>query len=367
MRLKPLLLLLCFLAMLILGEAWDSRDLDELAVYSSEGYDLKDGEVSIHVTGISSAFTSNGEAKSMVLASSGTTLGHSRNDRSLGMPDEVMYGTLRTVLFGRALAGQGVAEYVDTNFRSPQTRLSAYMAVSEGQTSELYAVKGDAEDVGGLLSEILRTADQNSFVPVVTLRDFALTLLSCDYGDALLPMLAPSDTGVKVSGLAVFDGDRMVGSLQGEQAMAAVLLRGSPACGYASFTATLPDGQTDRGTLFLKNSRRVELTLREGVPHYRLIITLKGALVGHESNAPITENAANRRAVEQAFAGDMQALCEQTVALVQQTFGCDCIDITRFAKRCLRRDAPADIREIITDCRIEVQVRCSLVRSGEVS
>ncbi|MBR3691331.1 MAG: hypothetical protein IKL89_01355 [Clostridia bacterium] len=367
MRLKPLLFAAAALAMLILGDIWDSRDIDDLAIYSSEGYDLQDGEVSLHVTGVSSAFLEEGKAKAIVLASEGENLGQSRYDRSLTMPDEIMYGTLRTVLFGKALAQSGIREYVDINFRGPQTRLGAHVAVAGGNCQEIYNAETPTEDIGTHLSEILHSASESSFVPTVTLKDVALTLFSDDWGDALLPLLVPSELGVEIGGLAVFDGDRMVAEVTGWEALALVLLRGDGARGYIPFSANLPGGKVDQGSLFLTAKRRVRARMAEGVPQIELEILLTGALVGHAGEEAITENPQNRAAVERQLAAEMETLCRAALRRVQEEFRCDPINITRFAKPLYRKNPPEDIRDIIDDAVIHVRVRCDIRRLGEVS
>ena len=366
-RLKPLILLFCGICMFILGGFWDSRDIADLSIYSSEGYDLSDGEVSLHVTGVSSAFQEDGKASDLILASEGNSLGESRYDRSLTMPDEIMYGTLRTVLFGSALAKESIREYVDINFRGPQTRLSANVAVTKGRTKDIFHADSPAESIGTHLSEILHSAEKSSFVPSVTLKDLALTLFTDDYGDALLPLLVPSEIGVEIGGLAVFDGDRMVAEVTGREALALVLLRGDRSQGYVPFSAVLPDGEPDQGSLFLTCSRRVRARLDGNIPKIDIRIHLKGALVGHSGKSAITEVPQNRAAVEEQVSLDMENLCRDALRRIQTEFRCDPIDVTRYAKKFYRKDPPGDIRDIITSAVITVSVETDIRRLGEVS
>ena len=366
-RLKPLILLFCGVCMFILGGFWDSRDIADLSIYSSEGYDLSDGEVTLHVTGVSSAFQEDGKASDLILASEGNSLGESRYDRSLTMPDEIMYGTLRSVLFGSALARESIREYVDINFRGPQTRLSANVAVTKGRTEDIYSADSPADSIGTHLSEILHSAEKSSFVPSVTLKDLALTLFTDDYGDALLPLLVPSEIGVEIGGLAVFDGDRMVAEVTDREALALVLLRGDKSQGYVPFSAVLPDGEQDQGSLFLTCSRRVRARMEGNVPQIDIQIRLKGALVGHSGESAITEVPKNRAAVEAQLSADMEALCRDVLRRVQTEFCCDPIDVTRYAKKLYRKDPPEDIRDIITTAVITVSVETDIRRLGEVS
>ena len=366
-RLKPLILLFFGIGMFILGGFWDSRDIADLSIYSSEGYDLSDGKVSLHVTGVSSAFQEDGKASDLILASGGNSLGESRYDRSLTMPDEIMYGTLRSVLFGSALAKESIREYVDINFRGPQTRLSANVAITKGRTEDIYNADSPADSIGTHLSEILRSAEKSSFVPSVTLKDLALTLFTDDYGDALLPLLVPSEIGVEIGGLAVFDGDRMVAEVTDREALALVLLRGDKSQGYVPFSVELPNGEQDQGSLFLTCSRKVSARMNGSIPQIDIRIRLKGALVGHSGKSAITEVPKNRAAVESQVSADMEALCRTVLHRIQTEFCCDPIDVTRYAKRLYRKNAPEDIRDIITTAVITVSVETDIRRLGEVS
>lgn len=363
---KCIALLTSVTVFLLLAQGWDARDIDEVAIYSSEGYDVEDGAVRVHVTGVSAVFMRDGGANALLISTDGQTMGDALDARSRGLPDELLYGALQSVLFGRAAAEAGIGEYADANVRSAQTNLNAYAAVAEPDCAAVYRQKaGSADDVGVLLAQLLRGADLNSFMPTMTVSELALTLRARDRGDAMLPILVPAEDGVRFDGVACFRGDRMVGDLRGREAAAAVMLRGQRCTGAYPYEVTYSDGEQDHGTVVLSNRRTVSVAREGDRPVFTITVQLRGDLAEHSSPRPSTEDPSRRAQLEQAIRSDVERVCLRVLRTVTEEMRCDCLDLTRFAKPLWRCDPPEDLRALLENARIRLRVQVSLSGSGE--
>ena len=97
----------------------------------------------------------------------------------------------------------------------------------------------------------------------------------------------------------------------------------------------------------------------------QLSISLKGSLVEHSSSEII--DIAGLEEIQKAVSQLIAADCRRFVRKMQEEFGVDCIDITKFAQAKWRNQIEEQVREgeFINDVRIVVTVKTKITDVGQ--
>jgi spore germination protein KC len=125
------------------------------------------------------------------------------------------------VLFGTPLAEEGIKDRIDMFMRQPQARMEVPVIVYEGRAGNLLAMQPEQDQIAGIyLERMMQGLAAMSPFYQVRLIDFASRLLDPSSAP-VAPLVKVVREGVKreikLDGMAVFKGDRMIGRLDNSQ------------------------------------------------------------------------------------------------------------------------------------------------------
>ncbi|RAK18606.1 spore germination protein [Anoxybacillus vitaminiphilus] len=123
--------------------------------------------------------------------------------------DPIAQGSLEMVLYGEELAKKGVIPIIDTLQRDSRIGTRLYLAVVNGTANELLKGKYGTRGNGIYLSNLIRQNIEQRDIPKTNLHKFLYAYYS-DGRDPFLPYIQKEKDKVKIVGIALFDGDRMV-------------------------------------------------------------------------------------------------------------------------------------------------------------
>jgi spore germination protein KC len=214
-----------------LSGCWDSHELDAMFIITgvaldvSESPDLMDITLQIGVTKSSSSGSgeSNSEQDSVILlkATSDTVMG-GMTMLNRDSSHKLLLHHNQVLLLGSSLAEQGVESRLDLFLRDQQARMEVPVMVVEGRAEEVLSAKLDQDRISGIfLSRMLEDLSKISPAYRVRMIDFASRLLD-DTTSPVAPIATvlqeDGKQEIKISGLAVFKGDRMIGRLNNDEA-----------------------------------------------------------------------------------------------------------------------------------------------------
>lgn len=237
-RLVTTIMLLIMLTVLLSG-CWDSHELDAMFIITGVALDeaanagqvdiaLQIGETQQAAAG--SSETSSPKSSVMLLKSTGNTLlgGWAELDRDSS--HKLLLHHNQVLLWGAALAEQGVRKHLDLFMRDQQARMEVPVVVVEGRAEKALAAKLTQEQISGIyiaktLDDLATTSEKYR----VRLLDFASRLLD-GTSAPLAPLIRVGGEGdkqeIKIAGMAVFKGDRMIGSLNNDETLGYVWSQG---------------------------------------------------------------------------------------------------------------------------------------------
>jgi spore germination protein KC len=216
----------------LLSGCWDRTEINDMAFVLSSAVDLEeDGQVRFsalvplpgQMGGASGGGGGTGGEKSYYIDSEvGATLREAQGKLQRRMPRRMFLAHRRTMLIGEDYAKKGIKELFDSIPRNPESRMSAYMIVTKGPG---YKMLQSTPKFERFPSEAMREMAKGPYIMNVNMKNVAVAL-STPGSDPITAYMVIQDSQksektskeVDVLGYALFQEDKMVGTLESEAA-----------------------------------------------------------------------------------------------------------------------------------------------------
>ncbi len=335
-------ILLLALAILLLPGCWDRREINDIAFVLGSAVDKK-GEkyiASIQVAlpsqmgGAGSSGGGGGTAGNksyLLLSHSGDTVRMANYEEQLYMSRQLFFAHRRVLLVGEEMAQDGIAPIMDVLGRIPQNRLSSYMVATRGPALDYMKVSGEIERYP---SEIVRELAVNAMTNPATMK-LVIDKLMTDGIDVVLPAVRivnneqgskpAKSTGIKMDGLAIFRQGKLLRILTGEESQFMLLAMGEAKAPELALPA--PRGHGDIVLGLHNTAIKIETSIEEDIPVFRLVVQGKAIVVDNESNFTLASDD-QLKELERAMNKRLNAGITKVVKSVQQE-GADPIGLGR--------------------------------------
>lgn len=231
-RAKRTLVAWMLLPALLLTGCWDKREIESLFIVTAVGLDAAEEEGEMEVTfqiskskdsSSGNKESSGDESSSILLKSENKTVLEAMEEQNRNSSRTLLLQHNQVILLGTELAEQGVKERLDLFLRNQQARMEVLVLVADGQAGETLGAKVSQETTPGIyLSRMMQDLRRTSLHYNVRLLDF-ISRLRDGTSAPIAPIVKAEKEGeketLKVEGLAVFQGDKMVGRLDNDETM----------------------------------------------------------------------------------------------------------------------------------------------------
>ncbi|TLS48320.1 Ger(x)C family spore germination protein [Paenibacillus antri] len=304
-------------ALLLLTGCWDRLEIEERAVVLSIAIDAADPEVvekesmvnsknrksehsipvpegkTVRVTaqiavpgriplgpgGSSGSGGSSGGGNPVwVLESYGYTIDEALQSMQQEVADRMFFGHLRVIVMSEEYARRGTGNLSDYLRRNPEVRRLAWLVVSKEEAAQYMRTAPQLERVPALyLLSTMDHAVQMGKYPMEPIGSFWIKMSSLGQ-EANLPYLELQEkNNVRLSGLAYFKGEKLVGVTQPLEVGLFMGLSGSEQGGYSSYVR-IPD--SEETAMFRVSNRRSKTRayIKNGRPAVEVTVFLEGNL-----------------------------------------------------------------------------------------
>ncbi len=218
--------------MMLLSGCWDNHELD--AMFIITGVALDDAvnpdqmDITLQIGEAKQESSGSGEANSeensvILLKTTGDTMMGGLMELNRDSSHKLLLHHNQVLLLGAALAEQGVKKRLDLFMRDQQARMEVPVVVVDGRAEEALSAKLAQDKISGIF--LARTLNDLAIISQkyrVRMLDFASQLLD-ETSSPIAPMIRVVRQGdqqkIKISGMAVFKKDRMIGRLTNDEAM----------------------------------------------------------------------------------------------------------------------------------------------------
>lgn len=340
---------------LVLSGCVTTEVIDEVPVVFIAGYDVgEEGKVKGTVS--LQRFKPNQEVETKTFQAEAHTAKGLRNQLS-GVPKPITIGKMAVILFGEEEAELGVLRVMDSFLRDPAAGRLTYVGVVEGNAGEL--IKDEfqyLQGIGPFLENLIKQSIEYGSMPQNNLHLFDYKY----YGkgmDPIMPLLKQEDEEIKITGLALFDGEKMVGKLTLEEMFMFTLL-------YKSYKAGLFEValQDNHYATLQKIKSKVKYNIKDGnaTPSVSIDVDIKANIAQYTGGKLDKETKKTiAKAFEQKIEKDSQKLIKKF-----QELNIDPLALGDRARSQTRKFSFENWENNYPDLKINVEANVGVMESG---
>lgn len=217
-RRKWLIIVIGMNALLILTSCGtETKQLERLGLITAIGFDLKK-ENEIKGTVSVTKFDPMAKVMTNLISADANTLQTLRAEENLAIDQRLEMGQLRCVIYSEELAEKGIIQLVNALNRDPTVGNMVYLTIAEKDAFSIISMdeKKIKVNIGTYLYNLIRQNVERELLISPTLHEFNHKFF--DYGqDPVLPILKVKKDKVAISGVALFNDDKMVATLNNDK------------------------------------------------------------------------------------------------------------------------------------------------------
>jgi spore germination protein len=202
---------------LLTGCGVETKQLERLGLITAVGFDLKK-ENEITGTVAVSKFDPMAKVMTNLISADANTLQTLRAEENLATDQRLEMGQLRCVIYSKELAEKGIIQLVNALNRDPTVGNMVYLTIAEKDALSIIEMneKKIKVNIGTYLYNLIRQNVERELLISPTLHEFNHKFF--DNGqDPVLPILKVAKDKVAISGVALFNDDKMVARLSNDK------------------------------------------------------------------------------------------------------------------------------------------------------
>jgi Ger(x)C family germination protein len=372
------LLFIIGLQLITLAGCWDYNDINRVNFPLAASYDLHEGtrsasskedqeEPILDLTTIIPNIDPTVKAKFRVEKTSGITIGASRGQKPYSNAGKYSPFVAGITVIGEDLSSIGLIKIFDPLVRGARFTAVENLAVAEGRgESILNAPVEDYPTMGEFIRGLLKQSEARGFIPSTTMHQFQIAQVPGK--NPIIPLIKARDKQAEIIGTAIFRKDAMIAKANLDETRSLMILRGIKSTGNIPFIIKKDGNILDKGSVDLKNSRKVKVERNGDQISFQITINLAGNLVEHQFGNSFIENKDLRKMIEDQIASDVKRDCEKFIQKMQEEYKVDCIDISKYALAKWEKELLDRVdMDFIENVTIQVNVKMKLLNVGELT
>lgn len=343
----------------------DRVPIEELVTINGIGYDIErkgDGNIEYSMPINTNVYKSSGKQTNLLFQEQGKNLGEVIQKRQEKMDKRFVQGQERVVLISQDYARYGIKTLIDDRFRNPQTNDEAYMVVCKGKAEDYLKYKkkvysNSSEYIGGLLESY---GNYSFFSNNYKLID-AYVRIGAEGRSLTLPYIEITNEGIEITGMAIFNGDKMVKFVDIHNSKILNLLKNDDVHGII----TLQKSPKEYIDFDAKTGKRKVKCYKQGDKYSFIIdITFTGTITNNEMYADMLKDINKKKEFEKDMGKDMEKQCDDFIKIMKSDYKIDCLGLGKEAAAKYGRQKIVDWNKVVSNADIKVNVKVNADLQG---
>ena len=358
------------LVCLLLTGCQERENLKDLSVVEGIGIDYVNGQVGITAQTLNLMKEGTGsEALSgnMTMVSSGQAdnISSAVENISHRLSKKLYFAQNRIVVFGMDYAENHLKESFDYLLRSANSRPDVFVCISSGEAKDIIEIEEPNSLVPAqTISDLLEEGEKRGTSVTVTVNEL-LNYYTDKTTDIYLPVVEAGSEGAFATGIAVFNSDRLVRVLKGDECTGFMILSGKIKEGIIIFN----DDNFGRVTAEItKEKTKARACYENG--KVVLKADIKADIILDEVENGMQNSISKEDAHQIALAAErkLQQLCEAAFKACTESSS-DCL---RIGEMLAKYDPSAykmlsESKAYLSDCTLEINASCNIKKISDNS
>lgn len=339
--------------------------VENLEIPIGIGYDLKTqskNDVTYSIPFALYLFESS-KIDSIELTGIAKSLGDTREDRQRKIDRTFLLGMEKLLLISESYAEYGIRNIIDILLISPQANDTASMAVCNGKSEDIFKhkVKGYASSAE-FIEGLIKNAKQFNFFST---NDYNLinTIVRIDAEgrNVTLPYIELVDGDVKLTGLAIFKGDKMIAKTNIEEAKIINILKNNKVKGIL----TVQDSSKEYINFYAESKRTVKCYKEDNKFRFVIDLSLNGPIVSNTLYKNLKNDPKLLKKISSDIEKNLKVTSERFINdKIKGEYKTDVLGLGKFAAGKYRRGKGLDWNKVVSDSSIEVNVKVKINHEG---
>ena len=210
-------------ALLFLGGCDSAREINDMAIVSGAAFDWDAEQETYRVTAevVNREAEPGSQASPLVIDGEGKTPEEAMANLDFKTSRKILWSHARVLILSKETAKAGIAPFVEMVMADNSLRLSTELLIADMDSAEkVWEITTDATEMIGFdLDDMIHEARESGGVP--SLRAYHAKMLLETAGQPVIPMIGMDEReNAVITGAAILQGDKMVGSLSREESEA---------------------------------------------------------------------------------------------------------------------------------------------------
>lgn len=345
MRMRKCLSLtvIIFLCLAIISGCWNYREIDKLVVAGGVAIDKgKDGQYLITVETIQVGGGLEETTTSKSYSISGKTFFDAvRNEISI-TGKKIYWSHTKVVIISQEIAKEGILEILDWFHRDSETRADINLLVSKEKTAReiLMGKPAPKKIVSLILEEMLKNQKSLSKAPVVEIWK-AINEIESPGIVTVIPVVETKNRLPKIYGTSIFNKDKLIGFLNGEESKAFLFARDEIRGGLLVSDKEDENISSKISLEIFKSKTKIKPIINKDEIKMDIQIDTTVAIDETDGNKDYTDER-TLKSLEKSFEKNLNQRVENVIKRVQTEYK---VDIFGFGEK-IREDEPQKWNEM---------------------
>jgi germination protein, Ger(x)C family len=373
---KLFFICVCAGTLLLLTGCWDRREINDVAFVLASAIDKEGDNIRVSVLiplpgnmGSSGGGGGSGGQKPFTIKTeTGKTIREAVSKLQYRLPRHLFFGHRRVIIIGEQLAREeGVATIFDAVTRTPDSRLTAFIAIAEGKAQDILNSDTRLERFS---AESMRELLQSETSIRISVKDVIGKMIAVGE-DAFFPYIEKVKTRIKgqeaddllIEGFALTKDGKMTGTLKGDAANGLRLLNHS----FRKYDETFNDEGNYLTVAITQAETSIKPEMKNGELTFRIHTMVKASVNEDRNLERNYDDYKQRKRIEEIVAERVTDNIKQAIKSMQQSnsdavgFG---LHTYRAYPKIWTKKYRKDWERIFPEMKFEVTAKANLFRLG---
>ncbi|MCX7950590.1 MAG: Ger(x)C family spore germination protein [Clostridiales bacterium] len=359
---KKILISLILLVSLLLTGCYKKVPIEKLSIITGVGFDVEKESKEIINSSEYLIFRGDRQIDRGVGVEKGKTINEADSDRQLNLKKNYLLGTIRVYVISEDRAKLGIMDIIDTCIRDQERNLNTIMVVSKGNTKEIFELTPkEANTMADEIKDLIDSSySSNFFTNNASVKELA-NMYYQEGRRIILPVIEKSGNTIKISGLAVFDKDKLKEIIEIEDTIFINLLRNSDVRGSIAITLKDYNNAVDVNCI---SKRKVKVDEVDGRLKYTIKLNIKGEVKLKTLNIEDEDEKKIIAKIKSLIEENIKENTKKVIDKAKYDYKIDVFDIQKYAVAKYGRSNIDKIQQQFENSEIDVEVKVKICSTG---
>ena len=339
------------------------QPVEELSIVSAVGLDIeRQGTKEEHIVPMSVyLFEPQEKIESSIKTGTAANIGETRQTRQLIDDKQTVLGLEKILVISEQQASAGFSEGLESLFRNPYLNDTAYAMVCKGKALNMLELKvkgypSSADYIEGLIKN---SKYYNFFSNNYKVMDLFFSIDS-EGRNLVLPYIEATDKGVQITGMVLFNKDRMVTKININELRVMNIMRENNVKGVLS----MQNSDKKSISYYATSKRKISCTKEGDKYKFTIDINLKGDVVTDTIYKGLPKDAKQDELFRKEMSNHVKKDCDDFIIKMKNQYKIDCLQLGQVAAAKYGRHTGVDWNSIVCNSEIEVNVKVKVEKTG---